>query len=427
MSRPEHPRVLHVTPEFPPVIWGGLGTAVGGLVNALAAAGMRVGVLLVGGVLVLGDRAYAGGWHPAGPQAGEDRQQGRTAGGIRFFQVSASDAVPSALRVARRWRPDLIHLHSAWLWPVARAIHDQLGIPIVFTVHSLDRAEYEIGQFITHWSAQEEVILASDRLISLSRSERELLLHYCPEVAERVRIVGNGIDDVNPATKGRQTDEVLILYSGRFVDRKGIRELLAAIPYVLAHAPKARFVLVGGYGGGAEIERSWMDEVLRPLRDRILFTGWLTPDRVADWYRAADILVVPSWYEPFGMVVLEGMLHSMAVVGCTVGGPAEILESGRTGLLVPPRDCGALAEALVRLVGDADLRVRLGAAAAEEVRRLWLWPQVVERIERVYDELLASRWCAARAGPSAGARGSVRSSEAAPSAPTTSTSSAAWR
>lgn len=384
-------RVLHLTPEFPPVIWGGLGTAVGGLVTASARAGITVGVLLVGGVLVVGDGApdYGSGWHPAWPA--EEEQGGAVdREGIRFFHVAPDEATRTGLCLARRWRPDVIHLHSAWLWPTARAIHEQTGAPIVFTVHSLDRAEYEIGQFITHWDLQDEVIHAADRLIALSCSEEALLLHYCPEVADRIRIVGNGIEDAPMPSRERSVDGgPVVLYSGRFVDRKGIRELLAAIPVVLAAALKTRFVLVGGYGGGAEIERCWMDEALRPWRNQVHFTGWLTPARVAAWYRAADVLLVPSWYEPFGMVVLEGMLHGLAVVACAVGGPAEILEHERTALLVPPQDASALAAAVLRLVTDEELRRRVAAEAAAEVRRRWLWPRIVEKMAAVYAEVAA--------------------------------------
>jgi glycogen(starch) synthase len=107
---------------------------------------------------------------------------------------------------------------------------------------------------------------------------------------------------------------------------------------------------------------------------------------VALWYRAADILVVPSWYEPFGLVVLEGMLHGLAVAAGATGGPAAILEDGRTGLLFPPKDVCALAGTLLRLVRDGDLRRRLGTAAAREVRRNWLWTSIVSRVAAVYRE-----------------------------------------
>ncbi len=156
-------------------------------------------------------------------------------------------------------------------------------------------------------------------------------------------------------------------------------------------ADATRFVLVGGHGTGAAIEVGWLPAGLERYRERIHFTGWLLPDAVAGWYRAADVLVVPSWYEPFGMVVLEGMLHGLPILATRVGGPASILKHGRTGLLVPPRDAEALAAALLSLVESRALRRRLGAAAAQEVRRSWLWPRIVKRMAAVYGEVAGGR------------------------------------
>jgi glycogen(starch) synthase len=384
-------RVLHVTPEFPPVIWGGLGTAVGGLVTASARAEMTVGVLLVGGVLSAG-HGY-GGWQPVAAEhvTSERLRAIADPNGVNFFQVSPVDATEEAIRLVKEWRPDVIHLHTAWLWHAARAIQE-MGIPLVFTVHSLDRAEYEIGRLPTGWEDQETVIGAADRVIALSGSEEELVIRYCPTVRGRLRIVGNGIDDCEAADAAirerRQAESPLVLYTGRFVDRKGVRELLAAIPRVLEQAPTTRFVFVGGYGGGAEIERDWLPPELRRYRERVHFTGWLSPSETATWYRAADILVVPSWYEPFGMVILEGMLYGLPIAATAVGGPAEILEDNRTGLLFPPKNSEALGEAVLCLVENPHLRHRLGAAAATEVRRRWLWPHIVGKMRRVYQEVV---------------------------------------
>jgi glycosyltransferase involved in cell wall biosynthesis len=131
-------------------------------------------------------------------------------------------------------------------------------------------------------------------------------------------------------------------------------------------------LLVGGFGSAPEMERAWLAGPLLPYRDKIQFKGWLPPADVMRCYARADVLVVPSWYEPFGMVVLEGMLYGLAIAAAAVGGPAEILQMDVTGLLFAPRDVGALTETLVRLVRDAGLRRALGAAAAAEVRRQWL-------------------------------------------------------
>src|SRR5437773_6241199 len=97
-------------------------------------------------------------------------------------------------------------------------------------------------------------------------------------------------------------------------------------------------------------------------------------------YDSADVLVVPSWYEPFGMVILEGMLHGLPIVASAIGGPAEILEHERTGLLFPPRDVEALACALLRFVENPAQRRNIGTAAVEEVHREWLWSRIVEKM-----------------------------------------------
>jgi glycogen(starch) synthase len=392
-------RVLHLTPEFPPVIWGGLGTAVGGLVTAEAHSAMTVGVLLVGGVLVL-DQGLGTGRAYGQPipltQRGEPQDAAvNNPESMTFFHVAPQDAIEAGVRLAKMWKPDVVHLHTGWLWNVANAIRKETGVPFVFTVHSLDRVEYEHGVFLWHWETQETAIAAADRVIAISQSEKALMLEYCPNVRDRVRVVGNGISDTKLArdsVRARRLSKCpVVLYSGRFVDRKGVRELLQAIPTVLRELPEVRFVLIGGYGGGVEIERAWLIDVLLPYRSQVHFTGWLTPSEVARWYCVADILVVPSWYEPFGMVVLEGLLHGLAIAAAAVGGPAEILEHERTGILFPPRDAKTLAEAILRLAKDLPLREQIALAGAEQVRRTWPWPALVKMMCSVYEELAPSR------------------------------------
>jgi len=332
-------RVLHLTTEFPPIIYGGLGTAIGGMVRASARAGMTVGVLLAG-------HAGQGAYDPSllSAQSADDRVQAVTKSrGATIFYVPSSLPVETGVRVVKRWRPDVVHLHVFWLWPVARAIQEQTGVPLIYQVHSLDKAEYELGQgppeCLAQWNTQEDVIRASDRIIALTRSESDLIAEYCPGTRDRVRIVGNGIDDSAAARravhKDRRADSPLVLYTGRFVERKGVRELIAAIPQVLEYAPQTRFVLAGGHRhcSGEEMARWWLPSELHKYRSRIHFTGWLTPEQLSRWYAAADVLVVPSWYEPFGMVILEGMLYGLPIVAANVGGPAEILAHERTGIL----------------------------------------------------------------------------------------------
>ena len=395
-ARAPRTRVLHLTAEFPPLIWGGLGTAVGGLATASARAGMEVIVLLIG----YPNRFASYGWSDSEEYTEDDAKLlVSDLAGLRIMQVSKAEATDIALRLAREWHPDVVHIHPVELWPVARAIQRQVGTPVVYTVHSLNLAEYELGreppEILNLWRTQEEILDAADRVLTLTENERNLLVEVCPHVQDRVRIIGNGIDELNVGHHHRpqetRGEAPLVLYAGRFVDRKGIRDLLAAVPMILARAPSTRFVLVGGYGSGEQIAREWLPPDLYQYGDQIQFTGWLPPEAVAEWYAAADILVVPSWYEPFGMVILEGMLHGLPVIAAEVGGPSEILEHGRTGLLFPPKNVEALGEAVLKLVTDSESRRRIGLAAAAEVRNRWLWPHVVERMCEVYREAALER------------------------------------
>lgn len=389
-------RVLHITSEYPPVIWGGLGTAVGGLTKALSQESASVGVLLVGGALVLGEQPY-GSWNTFSLE--ELKVQFLSRNFIRkenilFFHVSLDVTEKTADLLSDYWVPEIIHLHTAWLLPVAISIREKCHCPIVFTVHSIDKAEYEVGKFFNHWDIQEQAINASDSIIAISENEKELLAGYYPHVINKISVAGNGIAESKNArsvTQKREwkTRDLTVLYTGRFVDRKGIRELISAIPRVLNEFSEAKFVLAGGYGGAAEIEKEWLVDALTPFKNNIIFTGWLTPDEVYQWYERADILVIPSWYEPFGMVVLEGMLYGLPIVATNVGGPGEILIHNVTALLIPPKNVDALVKSILDLLRDAVLRKRLSEFASKEVRDKWLWSKAVQKIQKTYADTIA--------------------------------------
>jgi glycosyltransferase involved in cell wall biosynthesis len=398
-------RVLHVTTEFPPIIYGGLGTAVGGLVNASAGAEMIVAVLLIGGALVIDGKVVHAYGRPTGSEDHDGREVALTSiDGVQFFQLPWNDPQQLAVGLVRSWRPDVVHLHTHWAWPVAQAIRDETGTCLVYTVHSVDRAEYELGEegvnLLDRCDDQEAALTSADCVIALTHHERELLSRYYPAVRHQVRIVGNGINDYagswNGAIRHSPDKPTLVLYSGRLVERKGISELLAAVPKILTQVPSTHFVLAGGpaHWCAADVESQWLTPELHCYRDRIHFTGWLTPTQVAGWYRQADVLVVPSRYEPFGMVVLEGMLHGLPIVAAEVGGPKEILRHEWTGLLVPPKNADALAHAVLRLIQNPALRRRIGNAAARDVRRKWLWPHAVKKVRDVYLEALGSKGAA---------------------------------
>jgi glycogen(starch) synthase len=151
-------RVLHLTTEFPPVIYGGLGTAVGGWAKACAHAGVEIAVQLVGGILAIdGTGALYGAPRHRTPYRGASSAR-ESEEGIRFIQCSEADSI-AGVRAVEEWRPDVVHLHTAMLWYLASAIKAATGRPLVFHVHSVDRAEYDIGNepnpFLAQAQAQE--------------------------------------------------------------------------------------------------------------------------------------------------------------------------------------------------------------------------------------------------------------------------------
>lgn len=381
--------ILHVTSEYPPVHFGGLGTAVEGLTRALGEAGTPVQILLVHGLATYG-YGYAYGYGVAGHEVAVVAPAAAPPG-TELVHLSYADALAHGPKLAVSHDVHIVHLHSSWLWVVADAIRAATGAPVVYTAHSIDRAEIEHGEWLPHGSIQDRAIGGADRVIALSRSERAQLERHFPASVARVRIVGNGLRP--PAGQSARQRRVggVVLYVGRFGTRKAVGDVFEAVPLVRDRVPDARFVFIGGASpdDGPNEAAAWVPPRLRGHLDRMSFRGWCDPgSRQRDeWYGLADVLVVPSRYEPFGMVVLEGMVRGRAVIAAESGGPAELVDHGRTGLLYPPGDVDALAAALCRALGDAALRRRLGRAARAEARRRWSWAAVLPSLLDVYAEL----------------------------------------
>ena len=179
----------------------------------------------------------------------------------------------------------------------------------------------------------------------------------------------------------------VLLYVGRYTEVKRIPLLIRAYVRARAHFDvRAPLVLLGGHPGEYEgqhpltvIEATGAEDVFLP--------GWRSHDDLALGLNAADVVVLPSVHEQFGQVLVEGMACGLPVIAVNNHGPATIVDHAETGLLVPPDDEGAMAEALVRIVNDAAERARMGAVAYERSRARYSWPALAERVARVYDEV----------------------------------------
>jgi glycosyltransferase involved in cell wall biosynthesis len=183
-----------------------------------------------------------------------------------------------------------------------------------------------------------------------------------------------------------------VLTLGRLVPRKGVDTVIAAITRVLG----AELIVAGGP------ERSRLDddpEVARLRRvaakaevsGRVTFVGRVGHEEVPALLRSADVVVSDPWYEPFGIVPLEAMACGAAVIASSVGGHLDTVADGVTGLLVPPRDPGQLADRIRYLLAGPARRRALGAAAAARVRSRYSWAQVAAETEAIYAGLRQGR------------------------------------
>lgn len=204
------------------------------------------------------------------------------------------------------------------------------------------------------------------------------------------RVIPNGIDFElfsQPRSRMERFDDGRpnVLFVGRLEKRKGLSHLLRAWGRIHEEVPEARLIVVGG-GGGLKHYRAFVG-----ARDDIVFTGGVTDDELLDYYHTADIFCAPSTGgESFGMVLLEAMAAGKPIITTNIPGYNEVVTNNVEGLLVPPKDPDRLADALIRLLHDGELRARLGAGGRRTAEQ-YAWPRVAEQVLEYYRETIHRR------------------------------------
>jgi glycosyltransferase involved in cell wall biosynthesis len=273
----------------------------------------------------------------------------------RFRQLYGVAAVPE---VARTGHIDLVHVHlgeDLAIAPLARWAASRAGVPLVVTVHcslvhTLVGHDTRTTMLRTVGGPMQSWLLrsASAVLVLNERTADRLVASGVPRSRVRVSPLGIELDGVTgprPASMGRGRR---IVYAGRLVREKGVQELLAAFGTLTT--PDTGLVIVGDGP-----ERAALEAAARGVASghRIRFVGAVPHDRVGVFLRHADVVVLPSWYEERGRVLLEAMASGTPVVATRTGGVP--VRDGLNGLLVPPRDPRRLAQAIDRVLGDEAL------------------------------------------------------------------------
>ena len=310
---------------------------------------------------------------------------------------------------------DVVHCHT-WYAHFGGILAKLLyGIPLVITVHSLEplrpwkREQIGRGYDLSKW-VEKTAIEMADAVIAVSSSTRDDILRLFDVDPAKVPVIANGIDtDEYTQTIDRSVlerfgidaERPYVLFVGRMTRQKGLLYLLQAIEQLDA---QTQVVLCAGESDTPELQQE-LEDLISELSDQRPGIIWI-PEMVSRQttialYSQAAVFCCPSIYEPFGIINLEAMACGTPVVGSRVGGIAEVVVDGETGLLIdanispemphdpldPPGFSARLAEGINRLVRDPELRSRMGAAGRQRVLDNYSWHSIAEKTLALYKSL----------------------------------------
>lgn len=368
-----------LSPLFPPSRFGGIEKIVDGLCRALVATGDRV-VVLTGG-----------GTGAARQLTIEERD------GLRILRVNAMPGDPErdpfvplldhvladgSLRIAEGRL--VVHAHDWFVTRVAGRIVRELGAPLLAFFHGDKSSEYGAplkGRYELIHRLQQELADQADAVICYSSFMQDCIASSLAVDPTAVTLFKCGGDEVATTRNAVADVAPSILYLGRLAPEKDVATLIDAFDLLRDRVPVAQLRIVGS--GSTEAALRKQVEVLN-LSEHVAFRPFTSDtDEVEKEFRAADVLVLPSTFEPLGMVVLEAMVRELPVVAARAGGPCELIDDGVTGWLFPPGDSVALADCLYYSLADRARMVMIGRAAREYVLREHRWQVAAERVREV--------------------------------------------
>ena len=294
-------------------------------------------------------------------------------------------------------RADLVHAHlgeDIAVLPLAALAARQRRLALVITVHESPAHTTGVrdartalirvlGGPIERWAqrrAAATIVLTARLADRVSAEVERERVHHIPRGIDRAAFAAPGADPF-PHLPGRPR----VVFLGRVVRAKGVETLVAAA--ALLRTPGVQVLLVGDGPDRARVQAAARR---LGLSGRLHVTGFVAHDRVPAVLAAADLLVLPSFYEELGTVLIEALQVGLPAVASDVGGIPEVVEHGRTGLLVAPGDPAALAQAIDAVLGDPALRARLQAGARARAAD-YDWERVTAQVHALYDAVVAQR------------------------------------
>lgn len=399
-------RIVMLSWEYPPRIVGGISPHVHELSNELVKRGIEVHVVTKATALAPDEEI-----EPTGIHVHRVHLEKEPDNFIHEIQLLNQATENCCRRLLEQWQPEgkptLFHAHDWLSLDAARELKYEYKLPLVATIHATEKGRYGgIYNGTQTYIHEQEYWLSYEawRVIVCSEYMRNEVIQAfnCPH--QKVKVVYNGINTEKFEFEWEDTelakwrahygrpDEKIIMYVGRFVREKGIHVLLNAASVVLAKEPNTKFLIVGGG------HREHYEKFVRwyGLQDKVLFTGFMANRSLHQLYRAADVAVFPSLYEPFGIVALEGMAAGTPVVASDAGGLKEIVVHNQTGTSSYAGDPQSLAWAIIKVLQDEKRAKTLTQNAKKRLEEDFSWSKLAVQTEAVYQqvwsEFLASHW-----------------------------------
>jgi glycogen synthase len=380
-------RVVMVSWEYPPLFIGGLATHVHGIATAMVRAGHEVVVLtfqhpdaaddaVVDGVRVL--RAPIDlPWFP------EDHFVSK--------MISANhQLVQLSTKLHPGWRPHVVHAHD-WLsgW-AGDTLHALWRVPLVATIHATERGRHggvvpADGPSAAIDAAEAWLTFQADQVICCSHFMASQIRESFEVPEEKLATIHNAVDahvwERSTSAPVPLADGPLLVSWGRVQYEKGFQTLVEALPLLRDQLPGLRVVIAGTGSYRAELaERAASFGVA----DIVDFAGFVPAEQLTALIQSANCVVIPSFYEPFGIVALEALAAAAPLVAARTGGMAEVLDDADAGLLFPPGDALGLADAVVRTLTDHHLRERQMRNGLALVQQHYSWDAVAAQTIATY-------------------------------------------
>ncbi|SFB15330.1 (1-_4)-alpha-D-glucan synthase (UDP-glucose) [Amycolatopsis marina] len=392
-------RVLMLSWEYPPVVVGGLSRHVHALARHLVRDGHEVVVLCR---------------HVAGTDAETHPTTDRVVEGVRIIRVAEDpmhvtferDLVAWTLAMGHAmvragtellggWRPEVVHAHDWLVTHPAIALAEAAQVPLVGTIHATEAGRH--SGWLSHPLNQQvhsvEWWLANrvDALITCSQAMRIEVSHLFEVDPDDITVIHNGIEERgwqvadNEIARAREAHSPagapLLLYFGRLEWEKGVQDLLAAMPAIRREHPGTRLVIAGK---GRHLDELVEQSKKLRLRRAVDFVGHLSDRDLRAVLAAADAVVLPSRYEPFGIVALEAAAAKAPLIASTAGGLGEVVIDGETGIAFTPGDVQAIGTAVDQVLADPDAAGRRAHAAQSRLAADFDWGRIAAETAAVY-------------------------------------------